>query len=123
MKLELINNQTAKLLKEVGFNNFCNHFYDDNSKEIIREDNLNKNNSENQFSLPTQALVQKWLREKQNIHINIDYFADYEPKVFAVLVESYSDKGSFDCSDFKTYENALEVGIYQALLMLKKKLK
>ena len=72
MTEELVTLETAKLLKEKGFNEYC--------KDIIKEDNnrimqsvfrTNKNLPKLCYSRPTQSIAQKWLRETKNLHIEI----------------------------------------------------
>lgn len=72
MTEELVTLETAKLLREKGFNEYC--------KDIIKEDNnrimqsvfrTNKNLPKMCYSRPAQSIAQKWLRETKNIHICI----------------------------------------------------
>ena len=88
------------------------------------QDTLSKNNKYTWYFRTTQSLLQKWLREVHNIHIevNIDilenwYFTAYNlsNKRCSEIPEIY-EKGK----DFKgtTYEEALEIGLQEALKLI-----
>lgn len=70
MTEELVTLETAKLLKEKGFNEYC--------KDIIKEDDnrimqsvfrTNKNLPKLCYSRPTQSVAQKWLREIRGVYV------------------------------------------------------
>lgn len=62
----------------------------------------------------TQSLLQRWLREKHNIHITINCKrTDLSLDGFWYVVKSLSSKM------FNTYEQALEEGLYKALKLIK----
>ena len=75
------------------------------------------------FSAPTQSLLQRWLREVHNIHFEIkpifDVKDNLKPYHISVIKNpsgkdfEYEIVGSLD-----TYEEALEIGLYQALLLI-----
>jgi hypothetical protein len=75
------------------------------------------------YSAPTQALVQKWLREKHDINVIVI------PKYFVVILDNQSivdiDEGDATIDDytideiFDTYENALEFGLLNAIKLIK----
>lgn len=65
--------------------------------------------------------IQKWLREVHNIHIDIRMIEDeedYEKITWAFQVIAKNLFGDVEYGDFKTYEEALEEGLYQALLLI-----
>ena len=115
MEDKLVSLETAKLAKKKEFNEICQYYYEILDKPI----NLQKMSCSNaegykQPTAPTQSLLQKWLREKHNIHliayknINIDgYDWCY-----------ITTDGITNINSYKTYEEALEAGLYQALLLL-----
>ena len=117
--------ETAKLAKEKGFPqepnrrkvpyyNYKGEFNGDVTdflRKYLREEDTSDVES---VSAPTQSLLAKWLREKHNIHliayknINIDgYDWCY-----------ITTDGITNINSYKTYEEALEAGLYQALLLL-----
>lgn len=87
------------------------------------------------YKAPTQSLLQKWLREVHNINIKIDDFIDDETGIewdfeIVLIGTDLDEKGNYVplisyCMDnnplrkFKTYEEALEEGLYQALKLIK----
>ena len=120
MEDTLINYETAKLAKEKGFD----FIY------IIDNELTN-------HSLITQSLLQKWLREVHNCFIDIlphrdgdsknkqwkskkDVFwsveVDYYGKDFEINLTNNAD---FTQHFNKSYEEALEIGLYQALKLIK----
>lgn len=124
MEEELITFKTAKLLKEKGFNEYC--------KDIIREDNgrmmqsvfrTNKDLPKGAYSRPTQSIAAKWLRETKNLHISIIRNAcgygydickaDNGTHITDGIFDGPNDGGQWD-----TYEEALEVGIQEALKLV-----
>jgi len=77
-------------------------------------------------SAPTQSLLQKWLRETHNIHIKIEisnigryYFQIYqfEPKNKSNVLFFISQ--NVGLSKYDVYEEALEIGLQEALKLIK----
>ena len=124
MTEELITLETAKLLKEKGFNEYC--------KDIIREDNgrmmqsvfrTNKDLPKGAYSRPTQSIAAKWIRETKNLHISIirnacGYGYDICKADNGTHITDGIFKGSNDGGQWDTYEEALEVGIQEALKLV-----
>lgn len=74
---DYVSFETAKLLKETGFNGLCTAYYD-----CFTTDNFHCGNEPTDFNsidtkirnivaAPTHQMALKWLREKHNIHIEI----------------------------------------------------
>ena len=122
--------ETAKLAKEKGFfqetnrleipyYNYKGEFKGDVSDWRIRKYIRGENTSDIEFvSAPTQSLLAKWLREEYNIIVLVDYegIDGYYYKFY-----SYKEGNkNYDASDknYNTYEEALEIGLYQALLLI-----
>ncbi len=127
MEDTLISFETAKLAKEKGFNFI-----------YIIDNELTKH------SLITQSLLAKWLREVHNIIIDVklDFFNSYnkESIKYYPIFYTYSDSkkrfwlytdyiNSDECTEeiqdkmpifqkYSTWEEALEIGLYQALLLI-----
>ena len=96
-------------------------FYENWNSEWVTKKNMDRcfgcNKSRGYFetySVPTQGLLQKWLREVHDKHIVIAYAST--TKKYDVLYSSGS--GSFN-SSHNTYEEALEVGLQEALKLIK----
>ena len=129
MEEQLITLETAKLAKEKGLESF-------NHDKAYRADGLllsakwlTKDNADVYFA-PTQSLLQKWLREEKKISISIitgytkggftfecwimyDGAKEIEPILSCEIDEKYG-------TTFyeKTYEEALEKGLQEALKLI-----
>ena len=118
--------ETAKLAKEKGFPqetnrleipyyNYKGEFKGDVSDWRIRKYIRGEDTSDIEFvSAPTQSLLSKWLREQHNIHliayknINIDgYDWCY-----------ITTDGITNINSYKTYEEAYEIGLREALILI-----
>jgi len=109
MTEQLISFETAKLANEKGF-------------EITGNQASFIMNNPNGLNLPTQSLLQKWLREKHNIDIYVkrdrsswrntywDYFIEH-----LTLPSIQSSVGG---TTPNTYEEALEVALFEALKLI-----
>ena len=123
-----INFETAKLSKEKGFPqepnrrkvpyyNYKGEFKGDVTdflRKYLREEDTSDVES---VSAPTQSMLAKWLREKHNIHliayknINIDgYDWCY-----------ITTDGITNINSYKTYEEAYEIGLQEALKLIDNK--
>lgn len=84
--------------------------------------------SEN-YAIPTQSLLQRWLREKHNIHVELDFRANggvYMINIYIVSVQTIHSKhckgstlykyGSY--KDHLNYEEALEKGLLEGLKLI-----
>lgn len=115
MNKDIVSFETAKILKEKGFSNKCCCAYDRNSKTFFDKNEKNYNELSFAFSAPLLFDAQKWLREKHDIHIPIDWGMDgYD---FAItkkdedglfIEESYHEY-------YETYEKCLDNAIRAAL--------
>jgi hypothetical protein len=119
MKEQLISFETAKLAKEKGFNEGC--LYDYNNSSDLRKNvhSLFYNDSLDFYIAPTQSLLQKWLREVHNIDVEASLV--YRLNTREYLIRLYKNNTKIILSTFyyyKTYEEALEEGLYQALLLI-----
>lgn len=128
MKEEFVTLETARLLKERGFNEAVFTFYESKCAEGDLElfesyeaENFNANID--YLSAPTQPIAQKWLREAKNLHITIIRNAcgygydickaDNGTHITDGIFDGPNDGGQWD-----TYEEALEVGIQEALKLI-----
>ena len=120
-----INFETAKLSKEKGFPqepnrrkvpyyNYKGEFKGDVTdflRKYLREEDTSDVES---VSAPTQSMLAKWLREKHNIHliayknINIDGYD------WCFITTD----GITNINSYKTYEEAYEVGLQEALKLI-----
>ena len=130
MKEQKVSFKTAKLAKEKGFDWECTDGYGSEGTEYFLEDYEdgdilfdNWNHLEYRYesdrtcciSAPTQSLLQKWLREKHNYHLWIIPWNSC--KDFAYNWE-YNGMNDGSKGIFKSYEEALEEGLYEALKLI-----
>ena len=105
MTEELISFETAKLAKEKGFT------------EIIFESD-GKGTLTGIHKAPTQSLLQKWLREEHDIHFNIGtgFYPESKKRFYQlqIFINHWTSAGLH-----KTYEEALEEGLQEALKLIK----
>ena len=74
-----------------------------------------------QFIAPPQAILQKWLREKYNIHIMIDRLdRQLATKTIGYTYILFDYIGADEPNEtiFKTYEEALEQALQEALNLI-----
>lgn len=125
MKEELISFETAKLAKEKGFDLKTQSYYGRCFPEIEFEifcDNLDVFGGDFSCYAPTKSLLQKWLREKHYIHINIGFVkSGYFWHI--IVIPKYDYEGFKELDDesdiyYKTYEEALEIGLQEGLKLL-----
>jgi hypothetical protein len=146
MEEQLVSFETAKLAKEKGFDIETEYkFY--NEKEIsyknyadwdIREEggysivtvprktgqlkkDLHIKFIEEEFPAPTQSLLQKWLREVHNIHIDIRTNAISGGNYFFYLSQTRAPFYTLFVSvkDSDNYEEALEYALKESLKLIK----
>jgi hypothetical protein len=141
MQEELITFKTAKLAKEKGFVNgtkgcfivykedginpkgdkgtkkgefeYCKRF-------SLKNGELDSDEDYNYLERPTQSLLQKWLREVYNTHLMVEPFYN-EQKVlvygFDLITERIEEETIVE-KGFKTYEEALELGLQEGLKLI-----
>lgn len=145
-KTQYIEFETAKLAKELNFDQQCDYYYEYSLTDKIDEQdgtsgsfgwkkgeinfqssffiNYHKdvdlsNNNWYLCGASIQSLLQRWLREVKGINIWIKPFY-YDG--WNYNIEGYLSNGkaiTFDKYDSDTYENALEIGLQRALKYLK----
>lgn len=108
---------TAKMLKEVGFDEVCRSaYYATGNSSVMHE--RNSMLSPSYISRPTQALAASWLREAHNIDVMVDvYNRDY------YVCNIYKNKHLMIIRNIVTssFEEALEEGLCEAIKLIKKR--
>lgn len=143
----IVSFEIAKLANKKGFDEETLSFY---YKEELCNDRIGKLNSydcssnnplpfkdfENIIAAPTQSLLQKWIREKHQLHIEPtwNFSEEYKPGKFTevfysfVVIDISKEREwnvvanpNFQHSNGKqkTYEEALEAALKQALILIK----
>ena len=138
MREQLISFETAKLAKKKGFDWSVSWYATHKRKAPTNPDSFypelstfkNWNDDANlnfydRYSLPTQSLLQKWLRDIHNIHINIDcnaggwYYELMKCNGTTIYIEKGRNKGmAYQGFNYETYEEALEAGLQEALKLI-----
>jgi hypothetical protein len=125
--------ETAKLAKGKGFPQETNRleipyynckgeFKGDVSDWRVRKYIRGEDTSDvESVSAPTQSLLAKWLRKEHNLHINI---CSLSMNCFSFMLEKLNDTGTTLCGghlgkiNYKTYEEAYEIGLQEALKLI-----
>jgi len=126
MKEQIINSETAKLAKKKGFKvpgryayalSIPDRYIDVNS---CYGEALDDVESGRYVEAPTQSLLQKWLREKHNLHITIMYLDC--SLYFGYTIEDMSTNSFLTeevygthVEPFDLYEKALEEALRESL--------
>lgn len=120
MTEELVTLETAKLLKEKGFNEYCRDVIND--KGLMMETVFRTGNDlpKSFYSRPTQSFARKWLRETKKLHVEVSYMhGDYW--IYDILtIPNHDLVGLSDrpLVHYKSYEEALEAGMQEALKLI-----
>ena len=128
---------TAKLLKEAGFDVPCRGVYvtDRTGYYEFREyDNKQTTNDlcwdtedgyQYEYLAPTQALAARWLREKHRIVVDVAFIPpSVNGDVWQYFIGEMDDmvwEGDFESSDrkYSTYEEAFGAGLQEAIKLMK----
>ena len=116
---------TAKMLKEAGFDVECDWFYiNDGSVDtgiVVRSTSPRDHNMATGFSSrPTQALAARWLCEHKMIEVSVAYCRRRKSWYYWV--------GYLDCEDedvtfgfnYASRQYAMEAGLQEAIKLIKK---
>lgn len=131
IKEQFVSFETAKLLKEAGFDEVCSLSYcsDKGDKSFLLE--RNSDLTPGQCSCPTQSLAARWLREAHGIHVSSNIFMDSANDADGNTVDEWNF-WSYDLFDnsgriieesddrYDSYEEALEAGLQEAIKLIKK---
>ena len=107
---DYVSFETAKLLKEKGFDEYCPESYFKMDK-TLKKSGFSEWEKVNEVKAPTQSLAMKWLREVHNIDISIIPLRSH--KEYLPRVES--DITSYDAIPYRKYETACETAIKYCL--------
>lgn len=121
MKDKLVTLETAEMLKEKGFDipvesisKFCSNLLQQFGVRI------NYDNFPSYDDSPPQSIVRKWLRETKKLHVEVSYmYGNYW--IYDILtIPNHDLVGLSDrpLVHYKSYEEALEEGIKEALKLI-----
>ena len=118
MKEQLISFETAKFAKEKGFI-YAYEFYDKegNIEDFGMVGGWTDCHDEN-YAAPTQSLLQKWLREKYDIDVIINTYRNQNQKYYKYFISEKSKNVIKSEEYYNTYEDALEIGLQEALKLI-----
>ena len=120
---EICTYEVCKLAKERGFDVPTHYAYNENcQKAMYMELCLNRNTKDSRsISAPTQSLLQRWLREEKNIHIEIIatasgyYWCVNKTNGTSITDSDVLNRGTNEGGCFDTYELALEDALVYSL--------
>lgn len=119
MMEEYITFETAKMLKEAGYDVPCDAIFTEDGIEIIDVGRANYNGLyPDMVSRPTQEMAASWLRDRSKIHIYCFFCSDYwhVDNVFGYCIQSLErHEDIYSENSYTSYEEALEAGLQEAI--------
>ena len=116
---------TARMLKEAGFDVPCKSYYELEDGEVVRKDCIRPYDhncfEDTVCSRPTQALAARWLREVHDTFVKMERVDSFDGKEFrfywsfSIISVSTACLKSISGGRYDSYEEALEVGIAKCL--------
>ena len=126
-----VNFKAANLAKKKGFNESCNFVFENGNEKYLYGIERRNSTYADVVTIPTQSLLQKWLRETHNIDVDVvrDSEVHYQDETrWIVKISNWNDIRIKDFPiaqlkfpnhlhhvDFKSYEEALEKGLEEGL--------
>lgn len=135
---QFVSFETAKLLKEAGFDLSCRGVYiTDRTGHYEFREYDNKQTTDDlcwstedgfhfEYLAPTQALAARWLREVHRIVVDATFIPpSTDGNAWIYFIGEMDDmvwSGDYVPSDefYETYEEALEAGLQEAIKLIKK---
>lgn len=130
MEEQYVDFETACKLKECGFTaNISTRFIQETMIDWCFSDSGPRRSDYNLWPdnviCPTQALAGRWLREKHNLHIHVNYYNKGNDWYYVILDtegEREIRTPDRDSSFFSSYEDAFEVALLRCLDIVKKRI-
>lgn len=118
---DYVTPDVAELLKKIGFNENCKYAYTENHNVWYSEFEQNYNLSQTKCSRPTLYEVQRWLREKHHIFLNVKLCPPFSfrygySKEMQYCYQIYHIKSGVPCSSF---EKTFNEGIRECCKLIK----
>ena len=122
MEETLIGFETAKLANNKGFNVECDYFYNKGSNYKLQNDSIIRTGDDLIYEAPTQSLLQKWLREKHELSLEI-FSLSYHNKIqFTFNLKKLNKYEiailSKDNLHYNSHEEALGAGLIESLKLI-----
>ena len=137
---DYVSFETAKLLKEKGFDEYCTKFYNNlNQNKIFELCNTQQLEGASVvsnkmlddylptlqvksigYAVPTLQMAMKWLREVHNIHIILHPYPDMPGDNWSFILDKYAyggwqELGIYITDSWNSYEEACEAAIKYCL--------
>ena len=117
---DYVSFETAKLLKEKGFDWECIGYYVDDEPNDVKYSFLGETNSTWESrccSAPTLQMAMKWLREEHNrfIEISTDKAPNFKDIIFRPAIYDKEIGCLWESDNFPTYEQACDAAIKYCL--------
>lgn len=120
---DYVSYETAKLLKEKGFDEPIQYFYKFDSKELYRGTVFTNTQIGDKFyNAPTLQMTMKWLREVHGLHISLEPCYDYDSMhvVFLAFIQNVADVHEFmdgrkNVASYPNAEKSYELAIKYCL--------
>ena len=109
---DYVSFETAKLLKEKGFDESVGCFYDIRTEIFCDNCVKTRNSYTENIAAPTLQMAMKWLREIHKIYMYVAHDS-MENTWFARVYNDY--KTLSDVDNYSTYEEAAEAAILYAI--------
>lgn len=124
MEERLVTFETAKLITEKGFDYRCpvgySHTGDDKFDGSTWGYFVSTQKLNGSVHAPTQGLVQKWFRDKHKLEVLVMMWrGKWTVSIYELSSKKVFGSGIYEGSKgYKSYEDALEVGISEALKLI-----
>lgn len=117
MRETFVQYETAELAERKGFIADTMAFYWKDTKGLV-EDTTYAWHHGMHLPAPTQATLQKWLRDRHDIHCEVCVYANDNGKDYFkgdIIADKFVDDGGVNDIRFATYEECLEDCLIDAL--------
>ena len=115
---EYINHDTALLMKEKGFNQYTDCWYDEDGEIHVRGNYSYSGQKvyypETCCQAPTQQLAMRWLREIHNLHIYAFRVNMTDGPEWVYEIQKLDEDWTYSKHHGKTYEECIEEAIKYA---------
>ena len=117
---QYVSFDTAKLLKEAGFDEVCRcAYYPTGDNAVMHE--RNSMLSPGYISRPTQALAARWLCERKMIEVSTAYCRRKKSWYYLVGYLDCKDEDIIFGSNYASRQYAMEAGLQEAIKLIKNK--
>lgn len=116
MEDQLVDTEVAILAKQKGFDELCD-WTQEGSVYYKSYKPLRNSDDKTQIALPTQSLLQRWLREKHRIVVLVYCYDDNRKDIFSYEIRKTGNFKKYEVPYF-SYEEALEEGLLKGLNLI-----